>query len=74
MARYTKRTTAKDDSRPTLTCRDCVHSYGWYNQSFHDGHFIFCRCQFYKNGVFCKFLSDPQCANFVKRNNDKEAE
>lgn len=51
-------------------CRDCRHSYDWQNRSFNDGHLILCRCKLDKKsefGKWCKFLSDPACSQFIKR-------
>lgn len=68
MARQPIRTTKKPET-PQYHCRDCAHSYDWHNKA-HDGHLIFCRCPHdakSKHGKFCKFLSDSQCDQFVKR-------
>ena len=49
---------------PEGTCKDCKHSYDWQNRSFHDGHFILCRCPFQE---WCKFLERDRCGHFEKR-------
>lgn len=70
MARQPIRTPKKKPEAPQYRCRDCAHSYDWYNRSFHDGHLILCRCPHdakSQHGKFCKFLSDYQCDHFVKR-------
>lgn len=59
-----------------LRCRDCGHSYDWHSMSL-DGHPILCRCRMDEEsgfGKWCKFLKDPQCGNFVKRNDSDNAE
>lgn len=55
--------------KPEYTCRQCQHSYDWHEKDW-KGELFMCRCKHdekSKFGKFCKFLSDPQCANFVKR-------
>lgn len=67
----TKRTTPKRaiKNEAQFRCRDCAHSYDWCNKAL-DGHLILCRCKFDKksgHGKWCKFLSDPQCEHFQRR-------
>ena len=52
--------------KPKYQCRHCRHSYDWCSRAL-DGHLILCRCPFYKEGKWCKFLSDRQCEHFIKR-------
>lgn len=62
------RTKAAQESSP-YKCRDCRLSYDWHNKAL-DGHLILCRCkQDAKSefGKWCKFLSDPACPQFIKR-------
>ena len=50
-------------------CSDCKHSYDWHDKAL-DGHLILCRCKLdakSEYGKWCKFLSDWECDNFVKR-------
>lgn len=57
-------------------CRDCRHSYDWHSKAL-DGHLILCRCpkdaktEF---GKWCKFLSDPACQQFEKREDSDNGE
>ena len=56
----------KQQEEPRYQCRHCKHSYDRSSKAL-DGHFILCRCPFYKEGRFSKFLNDPQCEHFLKR-------
>lgn len=71
MAKTTRaRAKQPDNPFPNKTCRDCAHSYDWHNRSFHDGHYILCRCihdSKSQHGKFCKFLSDAACITFKQR-------
>lgn len=51
-------------------CSDCQNSYDWRSEAL-DGHLILCRCKHYTEGRWCKFLSDYQCAHFIKRDERK---
>lgn len=62
----TKRPQPKKKEQPKYKCRDCGHSYDWHEKNYKGEPFL-CRCPFYKGGKFCRFLSDPQCGNFIKR-------
>lgn len=72
MARRTTtatRTKKAAEEKPRYKCRDCIHSYDWSGRAY-DGSLMLCRCRHDKKsqcGRFCKFLSDPQCEHFVKR-------
>ena len=72
MARI-KRTPAKEQAnKPQFQCRDCAHSYDWHSKAL-DGHLILCRCKLdakTEYGKWCKFLHDPQCEHFKRRNNE----
>lgn len=62
--------------KPKYQCRHCQHSYGWCSKAI-DGHFILCRCKFdekTKYGKWCKFLKDPQCKHFIKREDVDDVE
>lgn len=70
MARQFSRPKAQKPEAPKRRCRECAHSYDWQNRSFHDGHLIFCRCQYdekSKFGRFVKFLSGQACEHFKER-------
>lgn len=71
MARTPVRTPRKKQPEaPKRRCRDCAHSYDWHDKAFNGG-MILCRCPYderSKHGKFSKFLSDPQCDKFLKRN------
>lgn len=75
MARYprTTRTNAKEQAKkPQFRCRDCAHSYDWHSKSL-DGRDILCRCKLdakTEHGKWSKFLTDPQCEHFKRRNNE----
>lgn len=65
------RKTVKQPENP-FKCRDCRHSYDWHSKAL-DGHLILCRCPLdvkSEHGRWCKFLSDPACPQFVKREED----
>nr|DAD88329.1 MAG TPA: zinc-ribbon domain protein [Siphoviridae sp. ctnks32] len=51
-------------------CRDCKKSYDWHEKSNETGLPFMCRCPYYTNGKFCKFLKDPQCEHFELKTND----
>lgn len=64
-----RRTTLEKTEQPQYSCRDCNHSYDWHSEAL-DGHMILCRCPNDKRtefGKWCKFLKDPQCNHFSKR-------
>jgi len=70
MARRTYNRRAKAvATEPQMTCRDCKHSYDWHEKGW-DGKPFMCRCQYYTDGKFCRFLNDPQCENFQLRPQD----
>lgn len=64
MDRRKKKTSSAE--KPQYTCKDCKNSYGWCSKAL-DGHLILCRCKYYTNGRWCKFLHDRQCEHFIKR-------
>lgn len=66
MARRMNTQRGRQQEKPKYQCRHCKHSYDWCSKAL-DGHFILCRCPFYKEGKYCRFLSDPQCEHFLKR-------
>ncbi len=70
--RKTTRTTKKRDTTNLFKCKDCKHSYDWQSKAL-DGHLILCRCQYYSDGKWCKFLHDWQCDKFVKRTTEDDA-
>ena len=47
-------------------CRDCANSYGWHNESFHDGRMLMCRCRLHEEH---EFLLDrlEKCGDFKQR-------
>lgn len=48
-------------------CKDCVHSYDWHNVGA-NGQPIFCRCKYYTDGRYCKFLTKQGCReHFIPR-------
>ena len=49
MARKTTTQRGKQPDKPKYQCRHCKHSYDWCSKAL-DGHFILCRCPFYKEG------------------------
>ena len=58
--------------KPQFQCRDCAHSYDWHSKAI-DGHDILCRCKLdakTEHGNWCKFLNDPQCEQFKRRNKE----
>lgn len=73
MARISERARqAKQKAENPYKCRDCLHSYDWRNKAL-DGHLILCRCPLdakSEHGKWCKFLSDPACPLFEKREED----
>lgn len=71
MARPITRKLQKE--QPKYKCRHCKHSYDWHEIGANGKPFM-CRCPFYKEGKFCRFLSDPQCEHFLKREDADHAE
>lgn len=73
MARISERARqAKQRAENPYKCRDCRHSYDWRDKAL-DGHLILCRCPLdtkSEHGKWCKFLSDPACSQFEKREED----
>lgn len=68
------RQAAKRQTESQYKCRDCRHSYDWHSKAL-DGHLILCRCPHdvkSEHGRWCKFLSDAACAQFEKRDGEKE--
>ena len=59
------RRVAKQGEKPKYRCRDCVHSYDWHEIAYDTGQPFMCRCPYYTEGKYCKFLNDPQCPKFV---------
>lgn len=49
-------------------CRDCKHSFGWYEKNW-QGELFMCKCKF---SQWSKFLSDKQCDKFELRNGKEE--
>lgn len=47
-------------------CSDCKNSYGFHEIGF-DGKPFICKCNFYTNGKYSKFLNDRACENFKQR-------
>jgi hypothetical protein len=47
-------------------CRHCTYSYDWHEIGA-DGKPFMCRCPYYTDGKYCRFLSDPQCEHFNLR-------
>lgn len=69
MAKRLKSLKAQKIEKPKHTCRECANSYDWHDKAFNGG-MILCRCPYderSKHGKFSKFLSDPQCDKFLKR-------
>lgn len=52
--------------RLRYTCGDCAHSYDRHEKNWR-GELFMCRCPYYKDGKFSKFLNDLQCEHFLKR-------
>ena len=52
--------------QPKYHCRDCKFSYDWHEKGY-DGKPFLCKCPFYKEGKWYKFLKDKECANFKLR-------
>lgn len=59
--------------QPKYKCCHCKHSYDWHEIGANGKPFM-CRCPFYKEGKFCRFLSDPQCEHFSLREDANHAE
>lgn len=55
-----RRKAAKQE--PQYTCGDCAHSYDYHEIGW-DGKPFLCRCPFYTDGKYCRFLKEPQCSN-----------
>lgn len=72
MAISRRRQPPKKTEQPKFQCRDCWHSYDWHEKNW-KGELFMCRCPYHNEGKYCKFLSDPQCEHFIKRevNNGK---
>lgn len=47
-------------------CHDCAHSYDWHEIGANGKPFM-CRCPYYTNGKYCRFLNDSQCEHFKIR-------
>ena len=56
----------KEKETAKYHCRDCAHSYDWHEIGANGKPFL-CRCPYYTDGVYCRFLSDPQCEHFKIR-------
>lgn len=56
-------TTKPHPIEPQQTCADCAHSYDWHERGWNGKPFL-CRCKFYTDGRFCRFLNEPQCKHF----------
>ena len=52
-------------------CSDCKHSYDWFEKNWEGKPFL-CKCPFYTDGKFYKFLNDKHCENFKLRKDGKE--
>lgn len=64
---YTQRKAAKE--KPTHTCGECANAYDFHEIGA-DGKPFLCRCPFYTNGQFCRFIDEKQCEqHFKPRNN-----
>ena len=63
----------KQREQPKYQCRHCRHSYDWHEKNWR-GELFMCRCKFYKEGKYCRFLSDPQCEHFSIREDADHAE
>lgn len=67
---------AKTAQESPYKCRDCRLSYDWHSKAL-DGHLILCRCDKDAKsefGKWCKFLSDPACPQFIKREETNNGE
>lgn len=51
-----RRKAAKQE--PQYTCGDCAHSYDYHEIGW-DGKPFLCRCPFYTDGKYCRFLKEP---------------
>jgi len=58
----------KPQNKQQYYCRDCQHSYGWYEKNYKGEPFM-CKCKF---SDFSKLLSEKQCGKFKLRNGEKE--
>nr|DAN17474.1 MAG TPA: hypothetical protein [Caudoviricetes sp.] len=67
--RTIRRQQARKKEQPQFQCRDCAHSYDWCEKNYKGEPFM-CRCPFYTDGKYLRFLSDPQCEHFIKRETD----
>lgn len=60
------RTTCRSDN-PARTCRDCANSYGWHNESFHDGRLLMCKCKAHGEHEFLLDGKNNRCKEFVMK-------
>lgn len=51
-------------NQTTHRCRDCKHSYDWHEIAMDTGQPFMCRCSYYTDGKYCKFLNDYTCEHF----------
>lgn len=51
--------------QPLPNCEDCSHSYDW-NSKGANGKFILCRCPYYTEGKYCKFLRGDGCTEHFR--------
>lgn len=73
MAKKINRKQAQGAATPQYTCRDCTFSYDWHEIGANGKPFM-CRCAYYTDGKYCKFLSGKQCEHFEKRKDNGKAE
>lgn len=53
------------------TCGECANSYDFHEIGA-DGKPFLCRCPYYTNGRFCRFIDEKQCnEHFKLRENGK---
>lgn len=56
---------------PKRTCGECANSYDFHEIGA-DGKPFLCRCPYYTNGRFCRFIDEKQCnEHFKLRENGK---
>lgn len=68
--KYTTRRVAKEE--PKHTCGECANAYDFHEIGA-DGKPFLCRCPFYTNGKFCRFIDEKQCEqHFKPRNNAQD--
>ena len=60
---HTTRRVEKD--KPNRTCGECIWSYDFHEIGA-DGKPFLCRCPFYTNGQFCRFIDEKQCEQHFK--------